>query len=619
MTLGRSPSSGSGSSTGFCAERLSPTSIYGLLHREGDRLFPDEAFADLFQDIGRWSVAPRIVAVVMVLQRLEGLSDREAVDRFSFDLRWKYAAGGLDFDYPGFVHTVLVDMRARLRRSKRPNRIFEMALAVAREAGLIGRKRVLDSTALYDAVATQDTVTLIRSAIRALLRVVDKALCAELRSCCKRDDDYVAPGKPACDWDDVQAREALVDALARDAYAILAALDGRTLTAEVTQAAALVATVVGQDLEQRDDGIFRIARRVAKDRVISTVDPEARHGHKTAARGFDGYKGHIAIDPDSEIITATAVTAGNVADGHVAEALVEDVLAQPVAAASGDGATQSSAAVAAATTVTADNAADGSVAEPLVEDVLAQPLAAAAGDGATRSSVTITSATTATADNAAGSSVAEPLVEEAGAEPSATTSLEVASSSTEPIEIYGDSSYGTAKFVEAIENAGAEANVKVQPPAAPEGKFAKDAFDVDLTNNTVRCPAGVLVVIRSSTAGSDGLRLANFGVRCSSCELRSQCTDGKDGRTIRIHPQEATLQRARVRQRDPTWKARYRATRPKVERKIAHLMSRRHGGRRARVRGCSRVGHDFALLSAASNLKRLASLGVRHDGVRWVR
>ena len=59
-------------------------------------------------------VPPMIVAVVMVLQRIEGLSDREAVERFAFDARWKYAAGGLDFDYPGFVHTVLVDMRARL-------------------------------------------------------------------------------------------------------------------------------------------------------------------------------------------------------------------------------------------------------------------------------------------------------------------------------------------------------------------------------------------------------------------------------------------------------------------------------------------------------------------------
>jgi hypothetical protein len=534
MTLGKAPTSEDvfRSGTEFCRDRVSATSIYGLLYRESHRLFPDEAFADLFADIGRASVPPRIVAVVMVLQRLEGLSDREAVDRVTFDLRWKYAAGGLDFDYAGFVHTVLVDMRARLRRSERPNRIFETALEVAREAGLVGRKRVLDSTALYDAVATQDTVTMIRSAIRALLRIVDEKLGAELRSCCKRDDDYVAPGKPSCDWDDVQAREALVDTLARDAYAVLAALDGRTLTSEVAQAAKLVATVVGQDLEQRDDGRFRIARRVAKDRVISTVDPEARHGHKTAARGFDGYKGHLAIDPDSEIITATTVTAGNVADGEVAEELTKDVLVEVPAAASSDGAAQSK--------------------------------------------------------------------------------------TVAPVEIYGDSSYGTAKFVEAIESAGAEANVKVQPPSAPEGKFTKDAFDVDLTTNTVRCPAGALVVIRPRTH-SDGLRIANFGVQCNSCPLRSQCTDGKEGRTIRVHPHEATLARSRMLQRAPAWKARYRATRPKVERKISHLMQRRHGGRRARVRGRARVTHDFALLGAAQNLRRLATLGVHHDGSTWTR
>ena len=280
MTLGKSPSSEDAfrSGTGFCRDRVSETSIYGLLYRESHHLFPDDAFADLFADIGRASVPPRIVAVVMVLQRLEGLSDREAVDRITFDLRWKYAAGGLDFDYAGFVHTVLVDMRARLRRSERPNRIFEIGLEVARQAGLIGRKRVLDSTALYDAVATQDTVTLIRSAIRALLRIVDDTLGAALRSCCKRDDDYLAAGKPSCDWDDAEARDALVDALARDAYAILAMLDGRQLASEVTQAARLVAAVVGQDLEQREDGRFHIARRVAPNRS------QAPHGRRRRRR-----------------------------------------------------------------------------------------------------------------------------------------------------------------------------------------------------------------------------------------------------------------------------------------------------------------------------------------------
>jgi hypothetical protein len=293
MTLGLTPKQGDllRSTVSLCEGRVAADSIYGVLHRECFTLFPDEMFADLFTDVGRRSVPPMIVAVVMVLQRIEGCSDREAVDRFAFDARWKYAAGGLDFDYPGFVHTVLVDMRARLAASASPDRIFEVTLEAAKKAGLVGRKRVLDSTPLYDAVATMDTVTLIRSGIRGLLKAAGADLGAELRSLIRRDDDYTAAGKPVCDYDDPGARKMLVDALAKDALALLGILDGRELGPVLTQAGVLLATVVGQDLDEGTDGVFRIARRVAKDRVISTVDTQARHGHKTAAHGFDGYKG----------------------------------------------------------------------------------------------------------------------------------------------------------------------------------------------------------------------------------------------------------------------------------------------------------------------------------------
>ena len=217
------------STVDYCQGLVSEDSIYAVLHRECFSLFPDEMFADLFTDVGRRSVPPMIVAVVMVLQRIEGCSDREAVDRFAFDARWKYAAGGLPFDHPGFVHTVLVDtvlvdtvlvdMRARLAASARPDRIFEATLEAAKAAGLIGRKRVLDSTPLYDAVATMDTVTLIRSAIGGLLQVADSELEPVLRVVLVRDDDYAGAGKPVCDWDDAPARRELVDALAKDGNA----------------------------------------------------------------------------------------------------------------------------------------------------------------------------------------------------------------------------------------------------------------------------------------------------------------------------------------------------------------------------------------------------------------
>src|SRR5271170_5317309 len=186
----------------FCDEMLAESSIYALLHRERDRLFPDEMFADLFSVKGRRSVPPSVVATVMVLQKLEGLSDREAAERYSFDARWRYAAGVGSYDCGGwgsFAHTVLVDFRARLDASGDKRRIFDRSVEVAGEAGLVGAKRVLDSTPLYDAVATMDTITLIRSAIRGLLKVADPVLEAEMRGLIRSGDDYATSAKPQID------------------------------------------------------------------------------------------------------------------------------------------------------------------------------------------------------------------------------------------------------------------------------------------------------------------------------------------------------------------------------------------------------------------------------------
>jgi hypothetical protein len=278
----------------WCEAALPEGSVYRFLARERTRLFPPELFADLFEQTGRRSVPPSILAVVMVLQRLEGLSDREAADRFAFDVRWRYAAGVADAvageETASFAHTVLVDLRARLRRSADPDRIFRVTCQLARQVGLVGVRRVLDSAPLEDAVTTQDTVTMLRGAIRGLLRACPSELAAKVRGLLQREDDYRGPGKPACDWTDRQAREALVDELVRDAYRAHYALRGERLDPRVAEAAALLATVTGQDIEETPDGRFRVFEGTAPDRVISLVDPEARHGHKTAAHGFDGYK-----------------------------------------------------------------------------------------------------------------------------------------------------------------------------------------------------------------------------------------------------------------------------------------------------------------------------------------
>ena len=309
-------------------DRLKEGSIYRLLADHGHQLFGDDYFADLYEDSvrGRPTIAARVMATVMLLQAFEGLSDAEATDRLSFDLRWQ-AAAGVDTGYVSFHPTSLVGQRNRLRASARPRRLFEDTKVVAKETGALkSRARVLDSTPLYDAVATQDTVTQLRAAIRKLLAALDQAgspLAAAVRAALLRDDEYATVGKPPCDWDDRAAREALVDALVRDAVAALGVLDGEALPAGALGAADLLALVAGQDAEEGDDGVFRIVKGVAKDRVISTVDPEARHGHKSRNRRFDGYKTHLSIDPDSELIDEVAVTAANAPDRDAVDDLLE--------------------------------------------------------------------------------------------------------------------------------------------------------------------------------------------------------------------------------------------------------------------------------------------------------
>jgi len=505
----------------WCEAALPEESVYRFLARERTRLFPPELFADLFQATGRRSVPPSILAVVMVLQRLEGLSDREAADRFAFDVRWRYAAGVADAvageETASFASTVLVDFRARLRRSADPDRIFRVTCELARQAGLVGVRRVLDSTPLEDAVATQDTVTMLRGAIRGLLRACPPPLAAKVRRLLRRDDDYITPGKPVCDWQDRAAREELVDALVRDGYRAHDALRGERLDARVAEAAALLATVTGQDIEETSDGRFRIFEGTAPDRVISTVDPEARHGHKTAAHGFDGDKGHVAVDPDSEIIGAAEVSPAATGDAVVAPTLLGDLAPD-----------------------------EG---EPTAGGV-----------------------------------------------------------------VYGDSAYGTGTHLAWLDEHGLTPMVTTQIPTAPGGRFAKDQFRVDLQAQTVTCPARVTVAISPARRGGGR---AWFGAACSVCPLRDACTSSVRGRVVTIHPHEAQLAAARARQRDPVWRADYRATRPKVERKLAHLLRRRHGGRRARVRGLVRVTQDWKLLAGAVNLARFAALGLRSTSTGW--
>jgi hypothetical protein len=297
----------------WCRHLVPDGSVYAFLADHRQQLFPPELFADLLvQGRSHPSVPTQVVATVMVLQALEGLSDREAISALRRDIAWKVACG-LRLDDEGFHPTVLVYWRARLRASERPRRIFEAVRQVVEATGVLaGRgRRVLGSTILEDALATQDTVTQLVAAIRRVRRLVPGARRMELSA-----HDYDRPGKPQCAWDDPDAKQALVSGLVNDALVVLEAVGDVGLDDEQAEAVALLALVAGQDVEPGErPGSWRIARKVAKDRVISTVDPQARHARKTSAHRRDGYRAHIAAEPETGLVTECALTAANVPDG----------------------------------------------------------------------------------------------------------------------------------------------------------------------------------------------------------------------------------------------------------------------------------------------------------------
>jgi DDE family transposase/transposase-like protein DUF772 len=298
-------------------------SVFAFLSEHRGEVFPPELFEDLFPSAtGRPSVPVDVAASVLVLQTLQDLSDRDAMQAVRCDIRWKVACG-LPLDHEGFHPTTLTYWRRRLAASPEPNRIFDAVRAVIGQTGVLKGKtrRALDSVVLDDAVATQDTITQLIAAIRRVGREVPGA--AEIITGRCHAHDYDDPGKPAIAWDDKQAREALVSALVSDALAVVEALADAELVGRAAEAVALLALVAGQDVEPAEgsdgtDGRWRIARKVAPDRVVSTVDPDARHVHKTVHHKHDGYKGHVVVEPDTGLFTGGRLTQASGADNHEA-------------------------------------------------------------------------------------------------------------------------------------------------------------------------------------------------------------------------------------------------------------------------------------------------------------
>ena len=468
---------------GEMAGHLIPAgSVFAFLAEHRRELFPDSFTADLFSSrTGRPSLPADLVGSVLVLKELHDLSDARTAEALAFDIRWKVACGR-SLDQVGFDPSTLVYWRRRIAASDRPDRVFDAVAEVIAQTGILRgrRKRCVDSTVFDDAVATQDTVTQLMAAMRKVARVVPGAGAVISRVCTL---DYSAPGKPAIDWDDPAAKDALVSGLVNDALAVLAELAGPDAPQRDDAAAdalGLLALVAGQDVEPAEDsdgtdGRWRIARTVAPDRVISTVDRQARHTRKSKSKRRDGFRGHVAAEPETELITDCEMTM-----------------------AAGPGSTDAENGVAmAARDRFGGTAADGAEPGPEPAPEAAAPPGAGPAD----------------APQAAG------------------------------LEVYGDSSYGSGEARAAYRDAGHDTVIKPGPlrPAVPGG-FTIDDFAVDEQAGTVTCPAGLTRSMSKTRTVTFGAACAGCPLRprCTTAK------DGRS-MTIHPHEDLLRAARARAR------------------------------------------------------------------------
>jgi hypothetical protein len=531
------------------AGRLVPAgSMFAFLaeHRHG--LFPDAEFADLFPSgRGRPSVPASVMAAVLVLQALHDYSDRETAEAVRCDLRWKVALG-LAVDDEGFDASTLVYWRRRLAASERPHRIGDKVRAVVAQTGVLAgrRARVVDSTLLADAVATQDTVTQLIAAIRRVARVVPGA--AEMIAAVCTGHDYASPRRPVIDWDDPAARTDLVSGLVSDAHAVVAAYRDAGLGQDGSDAVGLLALVAGQDVEPVPgsawgEGRWQIAPGfTAPDRMISQVDVQARHARKNRHTRVDGYRAHVCAEPSTGLITDEELTMAAGEANSDPEAAARFVAREhPAAGQRDDGETHA-------------HGPGGRSSEP--------------GEG----------------EDGAGTA-----------------------------RWYGDTAYGTGKLRAVIEQAGNSAVIKPKPVKHPAGEdgFTINDFTPDETAGTLTCPAGVTRPIPPS-------RAVRFGDACARCPLRPRCTTSKTGRLVILHPHDQLLRAARQKwASDPALRKDYSATRPSIERVIAHIATRRGRRIKLRYRGTAKNHAWLKRRTAALNLRTLIGNGLHPAGTAW--
>ena len=359
-----------GDATFWCSDLVKGDTFYGKMARYGHKWFRDEDYEKLYSASGRGraSVPPSVMIGALVLQNYDKISDRELADRMTYDLRYK-AALRLPLDFPGVDPSLFSVFRARLLNHELEALALERSLERARQSGVISRteQQAVDSMPILGAAAVQDTYTLMRTSIEKILWAIGRQ-----RKDWKGSRGFQYPfqkerylgkkrGKPDIDWHDHQAKLAYLKELLSDARLLVRAIDasGMKDSDQVAVHCQLLRQIIAQDLQLTPAAIliaghcqlFAVAgliqglalplglgfsegqrllsvwiKKATSDRILSTNDPEMRHGHKSKSKLFDGYKGHFTVSVETELVTGVEITAANVADNAPLVSMVDKLL-----------------------------------------------------------------------------------------------------------------------------------------------------------------------------------------------------------------------------------------------------------------------------------------------------
>jgi hypothetical protein len=503
-------------------------SFYGYLAAHRHELFRDEDFASLYcPDNGRASVSPSLLACALLLQWYDHTSDQEAVDRAKFDLRWKVALG-LQMEEEPYAKGTLWLFRTQLIVHQQARKLFEASLRLARQQGYFKSHKIttaLDTTPIIGKGAVEDTYNLLAESLRQVLRVLAPLENTTFEQYASDHDfrrytESSFKGTVSIDWDNENERQVVLQALVADCDRVLA-LARTVLThcasesneaVQILEATELLSKILAQDVRRTEPGTAELVDGVAEDRIVSVHDPEMRHGRKSVTQRFDGYKASVAVETESQLVTAVDVLAGNEHDATRAEGLLQQ---------------------------TEQNT------QATVETVL------------------------------------------------------------------GDSAYGS---VEQRLGAEEQHRTLVAPVPKPPttGRFTKEDFQIDLTNETVTCPAGKATSLwyqqkrRTKRGTTFHTKAFRFAVeQCQGCSLKAQCLKpGGRWRSVNVHEHEALMQAAKQFQRTEQFHQLYRQ-RSTVEHRIARLVQL--GLRKARFFGKSKVLFQVAMAAAVANFTLIAS------------